>query len=161
MRITKFEEYGLRLVLRLAAAGGQLTIRELAEREGIPEATVAKVIARLRAAGLVRAARGRNGGYALAEPASAITIARIVEAFDERLYDPGFCDRMAPGADDLQPRLELRAAPRLARPDRGGRRLPGRDHRRRCAGGKPDRRPGLAAAGRRAADVIGAGEDER
>ena len=97
MRITKFEEYGLRLVLRLAADGGQLTIRELAERERIPEATVAKVIARLRASALVRAVRGRNGGYALAEPAAAVTIARIVEAFDERLYDPGFCDRMAPG----------------------------------------------------------------
>ena len=99
MRITKFEEYGLRLVLRLAAADGQLTTRELAERERIPEATVAKVIARLRAAGLVRAARGRNGGSALTEPASTITIARIVEAFDERLYDPGFCDRMAPGEE--------------------------------------------------------------
>ena len=97
MRITKFEEYGLRLVLRLAAAGGQLAIRELAERERIPEPTVAKVIARLRSAGLVRASRGRNGGYALAEPASSISIARIVDAFDERLYDPGFCDRMAPG----------------------------------------------------------------
>jgi len=99
VRITKFEEYGLRLVLRLAAVGGQLTIRELAERERIPEATVAKVIARLRASALVRAVRGRNGGYALAEPASSITIARIVEAFDERLYDPGFCDRMAPGEE--------------------------------------------------------------
>ncbi len=99
MRITKFEEYGLRLVVRLAADGGQLTIRELAERERIPEATVAKVIARLRAAALVRASRGRNGGYALAEPASTITIARIVEAFEERLYDPGFCDRMAPGKE--------------------------------------------------------------
>lgn len=97
MRITKSEEYGLRLVLRLAADGGQVTIRELAERERIPEATVAKVIARLRAAELVRASRGRNGGYALAEPPSSITVARIVEAFDERLYDPGFCRRMAPG----------------------------------------------------------------
>jgi len=97
VRITKSEEYGLRLALRLAADGGQLTIHQLAARERIPEATVAKVIARLRAAALVRASRGRNGGYALAEPASSITVARIVEAFDERLYDPGFCDRMAPG----------------------------------------------------------------
>ncbi|HOC43466.1 MAG TPA: Rrf2 family transcriptional regulator [Thermoanaerobaculales bacterium] len=97
MRITKSEEYGLRLALRLAATGGQLTIRELAEREAIPETTVAKVIARLRAAGLVRAVRGRNGGYALAAPASSISVARIVDAFDERLYDSGFCDRMAPG----------------------------------------------------------------
>jgi Rrf2 family protein len=97
VRITKFEEYGLRLVVRLAADGGQLTIRELADREGIPEATVAKVIAKLRTSDVVRAERGRNGGYALSEPADRLTVARVVEAFDERLYDPGFCDRMTPG----------------------------------------------------------------
>jgi len=97
MRITKFEEYGLRLVVRLAAHGGRLTIRELADAERIPEATVAKVIAKLRRANVVRAERGRNGGYALAQPADQLTVARVVEAFDERLYDPGFCDRMAPG----------------------------------------------------------------
>lgn len=97
MRITKFEEYGLRLVVRLAADGGQLTIRELAGREGIPETTVAKVIAKLRRSDVVRAERGRNGGYELSEPADRLTVARVVEAFDERLYDPGFCDRMAPG----------------------------------------------------------------
>lgn len=97
MRITKFEEYGLRLVVRLAADGGQLTIRELADREGIPEATVAKVIAKLRRSNIVRAERGRNGGYELSEPAESLTVARVVEAFEERLYDPGFCERMAPG----------------------------------------------------------------
>jgi len=97
VRITKFEEYGLRLVVRLAADGGQLTIRELADREGIPETTVAKVIAKLRHSNVVRAERGRNGGYELAEPAERLTVARVVEAFDDRLYDPDFCDRMAPG----------------------------------------------------------------
>ena len=97
MRITKFEEYGVRLVVRLAADGGQLTIRALAEREGIPEATVAKVIAKLRRSDIVHAERGRNGGYELTEPADRLTVAQVVEAFDERLYDPGVCDRMAPG----------------------------------------------------------------
>jgi Rrf2 family protein len=97
VRITKFEEYGVRLVVRLASDGGQLTIRELAEREGIPEATVAKVIAKLRRSAVVRAERGRNGGYELTEAADRLTVAQVVEAFDDRLYDPGFCDRMAPG----------------------------------------------------------------
>lgn len=99
MRITKAEEYGLRLVIRLAAEGGQLTIRELADREQLPEATVAKVVGRLRHAGVVAAERGRNGGYALTRAAEQITIARVVEAFDERMYDPTFCDRMSPGQE--------------------------------------------------------------
>jgi Rrf2 family protein len=97
VRITKSEEYGLRLVMLLATNGGQLTIRELAEHERLPEPTVAKVIARLRRADIVRAERGRNGGYSLDRPAEQISIARVVEAFDDRMYDPGFCDRMSPG----------------------------------------------------------------
>ncbi len=98
MRITKSEEYGLRLVLRLAADGGQLTIRELAERERLPEPTVAKVIGRLRRSGIVAAERGRNGGYALDRPAAELTVASVVGAIDEGMYDPSFCDRMTPGA---------------------------------------------------------------
>jgi Rrf2 family iron-sulfur cluster assembly transcriptional regulator len=97
VRITKSEEYGLRLVTRLALESGQLTIRELAVSEQLPEPTVAKVIGRLRRSGVVRAERGRNGGYSLTTPAEEITIARVVEAFDERVYDLAFCDRMSPG----------------------------------------------------------------
>ena len=97
MRVTKAEEYGLRLVIRLASEGGQLAIRELADQERLPETTVAKIVGRLRRAGVVTAERGRNGGYALTSPADRITIARVVEAFDERIYDPAFCDRMSPG----------------------------------------------------------------
>lgn len=97
MRISKSEEYGLRLVLRLAADGGQLSIRELAEHEGLPETTVAKVISRLRQAELVVAERGRNGGYSLDRDASDITVARVVAAFDTSVYGPEFCDRMTPG----------------------------------------------------------------
>ena len=97
MRITKSEEYGLRLVMRLAESGSQLTIRELAENEALPEPTVAKVIGRLRRAGVVDSERGRNGGYSLTLSAAEITVARVVEAFDERVYDPGFCERMSPG----------------------------------------------------------------
>lgn len=99
MRITKSEEYGLRLVIRLATEGGQLTIRELADQEHLPETTVAKVIGKLRKADVVSAERGRNGGYVLTSPAENITIARVVEAFDERIYDPAFCDRMSPGEE--------------------------------------------------------------
>jgi Rrf2 family protein len=97
VRITKSEEYGMRLVMRLATDGGQVTIRALAEEEQLPEPTVAKVIGRLRRSGVVNAERGRNGGYSLTRPAEELTIARVVEAFDERVYDPAFCDRMSPG----------------------------------------------------------------
>lgn len=97
MRISKAEEYGLRLVMTLAVEGGQLTIRELAEREQLPETTVAKIVGQLRRAGVVNAERGRNGGYELAVEPTAVTLAQVVEAFDDRMFDAGFCDRMSPG----------------------------------------------------------------
>jgi len=97
LRITKSEEYGMRLIMRLASVGGQLNIRELADFEGLPETTVAKVISKLRRADLVRAERGRNGGYSLTQPATEITIRRVVGAFETNVYGPGFCDRMSPG----------------------------------------------------------------
>jgi len=98
VRVTKAEEYGLRLVMSLAVDGGQLSIRELADREGLPEPTVAKVIAKLRKAGVVDAERGRNGGYQLSVAPGELTLARVVEAFDETMFDAEFCDRMTPGS---------------------------------------------------------------
>jgi Rrf2 family protein len=74
-----------------------MTIRQLAERESLPEATVAKVVSKLRRSGIVRAERGRNGGYSLSASARDITIARVVESFDSGIYGPEFCDRMTPG----------------------------------------------------------------
>ncbi len=97
MRVSKREEYGIRLIMSLADNGGQLTIRELAAGEALPDTTVAKVIGSLRHAGLVEAARGRNGGYRLTRTANEITLADIVAAFDAEVFDSEFCDRMSPG----------------------------------------------------------------
>ena len=99
MRISKHEEYGLRLVAQLAARDDQVAIREMADHEGLPETTVAKVVARLRNAGLVTAERGRNGGYSLVLPAHEITLAAVVEAFGNGVYDGDFCARMSSGGD--------------------------------------------------------------
>lgn len=96
MRVTKAEEYGVRLVLRLASAARQLTVRELAEAEGLPEPTVAKVVAELRRAGIVEAERGRNGGYCLSASPEELTLAGVVGAFAEPLYGVGFCERLTP-----------------------------------------------------------------
>lgn len=97
MKVSKSEEYGLRLVMSLATHGGQLAIRELAERERLPETTVAKVISRLRRARLVEAVRGRHGGYTLSRTADEVTLAEVVAAFDDTLDRDDFCRHMNPG----------------------------------------------------------------
>jgi Rrf2 family protein len=99
VRVTRSEEYGLRLILRIADHGEQLTTRELATLESLPEPTVGKVIARLRDAGLVEAIRGRRGGFRLARPADGMSLAEVIAAFDAAPYGRDFCSRMSPGSN--------------------------------------------------------------
>lgn len=80
LRITKAEDQAVRLVMQLASAGEQLTLGQLAERENLPEPTVAKLLGQLRRGGVVAAIRGRHGGYVLAGPAGTISVAQVLGA---------------------------------------------------------------------------------
>ena len=64
MKISRLEEYGLRCILQLAQnAGTSMHIEQIASREGLSKAYVAKIMSPLRRAGLVRSVRGVRGGY--------------------------------------------------------------------------------------------------
>ena len=77
-RITKAEEQAVRLIMRLAHAGCQQTLGELAESESLPEPTVAKLLGFLRRGGVVDAVRGRNGGYVLADEPAKISAGKVI-----------------------------------------------------------------------------------
>lgn len=92
MKITATEEYGLRLLLQLAARPGvTVSLAELAEAEGIPAPVAAKVLLRLRRHGLVAAARGRRGGYALAAGPERMTVAQALRVLGTPLFHRSFC----------------------------------------------------------------------
>src|SRR3990172_5464602 len=95
MKVSALEEYGLRCMLRLGRVGEgeSLTNHEIAEQEGLSVANVRKLMIILREAGLVQSVRGRSGGYALSEPATNITLGRIMESLAGRMYDPEFCGK--------------------------------------------------------------------
>lgn len=98
MKITAQEEYGLRCLLRLAAAwpDSALTIPEIAELEGLSEAYVAKLMAVLRRNGIVVSERGRTGGYRLAQSPEAIGLGEVLLTLGEPLFaEPDYCDRYA------------------------------------------------------------------
>ena len=78
MKLSKIEEQALRLSLSLARAGGEAGLTELAEREGLSTALAAKVLGMLKRGGVVRAVRGRNGGYALTVGPEEISLASVV-----------------------------------------------------------------------------------
>lgn len=55
---------------------------EMAQTLSVSEAHLVKVLQRLTRAGLVAPARGRHGGYRLAQPAGQITLLNVFEAIE-------------------------------------------------------------------------------
>jgi len=96
MKLTSQEEYGLRCLLQIAAAPAQfLTIPEVARREALSTAYVAKLMRLLRRSGFVRSVRGQNGGFELAIRASEINVGAVLDALGGRLYSQAFCQAHA------------------------------------------------------------------
>ncbi len=99
MKITATEEYGLRILLRIAQVGNKgMSIPQLSAAEGLSEPYIGKLARLLRLSGFVQSTRGHKGGYVLARPADAIVISEVIRALDGSLYDDGFCaDHTATG----------------------------------------------------------------
>jgi Rrf2 family protein len=76
-------DYGVIVATHLAAdPARQMNAASLAAETRLPQATVAKVLKSLAHAGVVVGARGAAGGYRLARPAAAISVAQVVAAID-------------------------------------------------------------------------------
>lgn len=82
-------DYGLFLLIELARiqhwegrAADPLSLRNFAEANGMSFLFMQKVAFELRRAGVVRADRGKNGGYLLARPASEITLKEVIEVLE-------------------------------------------------------------------------------
>ncbi len=101
MRISALEEYGLRCLLALARAGcdRQLSISDIAEKEGISVPYASKLLSILRKTGLVNAVRGRGGGFCVARPASEINLLEVITALGGPLIDPNHCRRYSGNLD--------------------------------------------------------------
>src|ERR1035437_2137459 len=94
MKVSANEEYGLRCLVRIgyAGEGGNLTIPEMSQAEGVSPAYAAKILRVLRKGGFVKAARGKEGGYTLARPAEAIVIGDVMASLGGRIFESSFCD---------------------------------------------------------------------
>ena len=78
-------DYALRAMLVLARAHGRRPVRadEIADATGAPRNYLAKTLNALAKAGLVVSARGPLGGFTLAAAPAAVTVAQVVDCFDE------------------------------------------------------------------------------
>jgi len=81
--LSKLADYAVIIATHLAlGTERQMTAATLAQEAKLPRATVAKVLKALAHAGIVAGARGAAGGYRLARPATAISVAELVAAID-------------------------------------------------------------------------------
>lgn len=87
MKITKLEEQSIRLAVALARSGEQMTLSELAKQEMLSEALIAKIMGKLRRGGVVKAVRGRTGGYELMEPPDDLSVAAVMRALGRPLFE--------------------------------------------------------------------------
>lgn len=94
MRLTRYTDYAMRVLLYLGRDPGQLGgIAEIARAYGISQNHLMKVVSDLVNAGYLESVRGRNGGIRLARPPAEINVGALVrhteDGFD--LVDCGSC----------------------------------------------------------------------
>jgi Rrf2 family transcriptional regulator, cysteine metabolism repressor len=77
-------EYGVRLLVELGRHrdGTPVSLKAIADAEGLPLAYLERIVAMLKKAGLVESTRGAHGGYRLARDAAEIRMDQAVMALE-------------------------------------------------------------------------------
>jgi Rrf2 family iron-sulfur cluster assembly transcriptional regulator len=84
VKVSTRGDYASRALLSLALHpdGFPTSVRDIAERTGLPQPYLEQILLALKGAGLVRSKRGVGGGYVLARDPESITLGEIVSAVD-------------------------------------------------------------------------------
>jgi Rrf2 family nitric oxide-sensitive transcriptional repressor len=83
MRLLRSTDMALRVLMRLAVAGGSTpTTREVAADMNVPYTHAAKIVAELQHRGLLDTRRGRGGGLSLTEAGRSASVGALVRALE-------------------------------------------------------------------------------
>ena len=105
-------DYASRALLSLALhleEQGPTSVRDIAERTGLPQPYLEQILLALKGAGLVRSKRGVGGGYVLARRPEEITLADILAAVDGPIALGDFGEPHTDGACDHEGQCVLLA----------------------------------------------------
>jgi Rrf2 family protein len=103
VKVSTRGDYASRALLSLALhadESGPTSVRDIAERTGLPQPYLEQILLALKGAGIVRSKRGVGGGYILAREPALITLGEIVSAVDGPIavgdfgapHEDGACD---------------------------------------------------------------------
>ncbi len=103
MRVSTRGDYASRALLSLALHdedSGPTSVRDIAERTGLPQPYLEQILLSLKGAGIVTSKRGVGGGYVLTRPPDELTLGEIVAAVDGPIvagdfgapHEDGACD---------------------------------------------------------------------
>lgn len=87
MKLSSKGRYGVRALFDLAfhSDGSSSQIRDIAERQSIPQRFLEQIFQDLRRAGLVSSKRGPRGGYQLTRPPAEVSLGAILRALEGNL----------------------------------------------------------------------------
>jgi Rrf2 family iron-sulfur cluster assembly transcriptional regulator len=103
VKVSTRGDYASRALVSLAlhAADGRPTsVRDIAERTGLPQPYLEQILLALKGAGIVRSKRGVGGGYVLSRAPDRITLSEIVGAVDGPISAGDFGEPHTNGACD-------------------------------------------------------------
>jgi len=111
VKVSTRGDYASRALLSLALHHGEgpTSVRDIAERTGLPQPYLEQILLALKGAGLVRSKRGVGGGYVLAHEPEEITLAQIVSAVDGPIRAGDFGEPHTDGACDHEGQCVLLA----------------------------------------------------
>ena len=112
MKVSTRGDYASRALLSLTLhtdTEGPTSVRDIAERTGLPQPYLEQILLALKGAGLVRSKRGVGGGYVLARTPEEITLSEIISAVDGPIVAGDFGEPHENGACDHEGQCVLLA----------------------------------------------------
>ena len=112
VKLTVKCDYAARAVLSLArhyAAGRAVRVEALAREQSIPQNYLVQILIELKASGIVRSQRGKEGGYLLAKAPEAVSLGDVLGCIHGTIFEPPQADSPCP--DELvEPWRQIQAA---------------------------------------------------
>lgn len=96
MRLSTKAQYAVRAMVSLSlhSHGSPVTLRDIAQREGISLTYLEQLFVKLRRGEIVKSVRGPGGGYLLARPAADIRVDEIIDSVEESLMPVACMDQV-------------------------------------------------------------------